>query len=533
MSTQRPDKLASWLAKNGIHNLAGIHANLTIPALIEAAVKRHEGMLARGGAFITRTGRFTGRAAQDKYVVRDGTTEALVDWTTNQPFDPANWSKLYTEVTAFLQGRELFLQDVYAGADPENRLPVRVITLQAWHSHFARNMFIMPPDDRLPDFEPAFTVIHVPIFQATPETDGTRSPTFVIMNFTERKVLIGGTSYAGEIKKSIFTVMNWLMPQRNVLSMHCSANIGRDGDTAIFFGLSGTGKTTLSADPHRALIGDDEHIWTDRGVANIEGGCYAKVIHLSKEAEPEIHATTRMFATILENVVMDPATRMIDLDDASLTENTRASYRLDRIPNYVPSGSGGHPRNIIFLTCDAFGVLPPISRLTADQAMYHFLSGYTAKVAGTELGVKEPSATFSACFGAPFMPLRPYDYAKLLGEKMARTGANAWLVNTGWTGGPYGEGKRMSIKHTRALLNAALSGQLRDAHFVRHPIFNVEMPTAVDGVPPEVLDPKQTWRDPSWYDEKARQVAQLFTKNFQKFGGQVPEKVQAAGPVAT
>jgi phosphoenolpyruvate carboxykinase (ATP) len=528
--TTRPDKVSSWLAKNGIHNLAGLYVNQTIPALIEQAVTRKEGMLARGGAFVTRTGRFTGRAAQDKYVVRDATTENNVDWSTNQPFDPAYWTKLYMEVTAFLQGRELFLQDVYCGADPANRMPVRVLTLQAWHSHFARNMFIMPPDSALPDFEPLYTVIHVPLFQASPETDGTRSPTFVVMNFAERKVLIGGTSYAGEIKKSVFTIMNYLAPQRGVLSMHCSANIGRDGDTAIFFGLSGTGKTTLSADPNRSLIGDDEHGWGDDGIFNLEGGCYAKVIRLSPEAEPEIYATTKMFGTLLENVVMDPSTRHIDLNDASLTENTRGSYRLDRIPNYVQSGHGGHPKNIIFLTADAFGVLPPLARLSPEQAMYHFLSGYTAKVAGTELGVKEPSATFSACFGAPFMPLRPSVYAKLLGEKMERSGATAWLVNTGWTGGPYGEGQRMSIKHTRTLLNAALSGQLKATQFVKHPVFGVEVPTAVQGVPSEILDPRKTWRDPARYDDRARHVARLFVENFKKFESTVSEKVRSAGP---
>jgi phosphoenolpyruvate carboxykinase (ATP) len=393
-------------------------------------------------------------------------------------------------------------------------------------------MFIEPAADEAARFQPEFTVIHVPDFVATPAVDQTRSGAFVVLNFAERKVLIGGTQYAGEVKKSVFTLMNYLMPRRGVLSMHCSANTGKAGDTAIFFGLSGTGKTTLSADPNRSLIGDDEHAWGDNGVFNIEGGCYAKVIRLSKDAEPEIYATTEMFGTILENVVIDPDTRALNLDSDKFTENTRGSYPLTYIPNFVPSGRGGQPSNIVFLTADAFGVMPPIARLTPAQAMYHFLSGYTARVAGTEMGVTEPKATFSQCFGAPFMPLPPFEYAKLLGERMAKTGAAAWLVNTGWTGGPYGEGQRMSIKHTRTLLNAALSGQLKGARFTAHPVFQFDVPAAVDGVPAEILDPRRTWRDGARYDERARHLAGLFQENFKRFTAQVPDNVRSAGPRA-
>ncbi|MBI2375401.1 MAG: phosphoenolpyruvate carboxykinase (ATP) [Deltaproteobacteria bacterium] len=528
------ERLSSWLKGIGLTNPGKINDNLLLPALVEEACARREGVMASGGAFVVRTGAFTGRAAQDKYVVKDATTEAHVDWSSNKPFPTNQWNQLYNRVLAYLQGREVFVQDVYAGADVKHRLPVRVMTTTAWHSHFVRNMFIVPDiherDKALASFAPDFSVLHVPEFKAAPELDGTRSPTFVVINFAERRVIIGGTGYAGEIKKSVFTIMNYLKPLEGTLTMHCSANVGRDGDTAIFFGLSGTGKTTLSADPNRRLVGDDEHGWSDDGVFNIEGGCYAKVINLSAENEPAIYATTKMFGTILENVAIDPTLRYLDLQDASITENTRASYRLSAIPNHVPSGTAGQPKNIVFLTCDAFGVLPPLSRLTPEQTMYHFLSGYTARVAGTEVGVKEPSATFSTCFGAPFMPLRPTEYARLLGKKMAQTGATAWLVNTGWTGGPYGEGQRMGIKHTRMVLDAALSGALRDTKFVTHPVFGVEVPAAVAGVPSDVLDPKKTWKDPTRYDEKARHLAKLFADNFKKYEATVDDAVKDAGP---
>jgi phosphoenolpyruvate carboxykinase (ATP) len=506
--------------------------NLPSAALFEEAVRRGEGVTAHEGPLVVRTGEHTGRAADDKFVVRDALTEDRVAWgKSHQPLAGEAFQALHHRVLAYLQGRELFVQDAFAGAEPSCRLPIRVITEHAWHALFARNMFLLPRGDeaRRPH-EPQFTVLHVPGFRAAPEIDRTRAEVFIILDFTRRLVLIGGTRYAGEIKKSIFTVMNYLLPERGILPMHCSANIGPGGDTALFFGLSGTGKTTLSADPERRLIGDDEHGWSEHGVFNIEGGCYAKVIRLSPEAEPEIYATTRRFGTILENVVIDPETRHIDLDSDAVTENTRASYPLSAIDNAAATGMGDTPRNLIFLACDAFGVLPPISRLTPEQAMYHFLSGYTAKVAGTEVGIKEPKATFSTCFGAPFMPLHPSVYARLLGERMKESGARAWLVNTGWSGGPYGVGERMKIVHTRAMVRAALSGALDGVASEVDPWFGLAVPAAVPGVPAQVLRPRQNWADPQAYDRQARQLAEMFHHNFVQYGDQVSPAVRAAGP---
>src|SRR5256885_2561665 len=418
-------------------------------------------------------------------------------------------------------GRDLFVQDTYVGADPRYQFPVRIITELAWHSLFARTMFIKKTDEAGANFKPEFTVINVPSFKADPARDGTRSPTFILMDFSQRLVLIGGTSYAGETKKSVFTILNYVLPQRGVLSMHCSANVGDEEDVAIFFGLSGTGKTTLSADPERRLIGDDEHGWSDDGVFNFEGGCYAKVIKLSREGEPEIYATTEMFGTVLENVDVNSETGVIDLNSHRVTENTRASYPIHYIPNHVPEGMAGHPKNIVFLTCDAFGVMPPIAKLTAEQAMYHFLSGYTAKVAGTERGVTEPKETFSACFGAPFLPLPPSVYAKLLGERIAKHTVQCWLVNTGWTGGPYGVGHRMDLKLTRAMVRAALAGKLDTVRTRREPVFGLQVPLHVPGVPDELLDPRTTWKDTAAYDAQAARLVALFKKNFEQFDGLV------------
>ncbi len=517
------------LENHGIRNIEVAHWNYPAPALLEEAVRRRDGHFAEGGAFVVRTGHHTGRSPNDKFTVDEPSSRDAIDWgAVNRPISQENFARIRDRMLNYLQGQELFVQDCYAGADARYRLPVRIITQTAWHSLFARNMFIQPRPEELADFTPQFTVIQAPRFHAVPETDGTRSEVFIIVNFAERLVLIGGTSYAGEIKKSIFSVLNHLLPEQGVLPMHCSANIGARGDVAVFFGLSGTGKTTLSADSSRALIGDDEHGWSPDGVFNFEGGCYAKVIKLSPEAEPEIYATTRRYGTILENVMMDIDSRGLDLDDGSLTENTRASYPLSSIPNVAPEGKGGHPENIIMLTADAFGVLPPISQLTPEQAMYHFLSGYTARVAGTEKGVKEPQATFSTCFGAPFMPRHPSVYARMLGEMMQRHGARCWLVNTGWSGGGYGVGARMKIGHTRAMVRAALSGELAKAGFEPDPYFGVLVPTTCPGVPDEVLRPKATWADPAAYDRAAREVARRFEANFGQFEAYVDDKVKQA-----
>jgi phosphoenolpyruvate carboxykinase (ATP) len=481
-----------------------------------------------------RTGQYTGRSPRDKFIVREPSSEQQVWWgDVNRPMDAQQFHVLRGRLLAYLQDRDIFVQDCFVGADPRFRVPIRVITETAWHSLFARNMFIQAKPDELARHVPQFTVIHVPDFHAIPEVDGTHSEVFIVVHFAEKVVLIGGTHYAGEIKKSIFSVMNFLLPQQNVLSMHSSANIGPNGDVAIFFGLSGTGKTTLSADASRTLIGDDEHGWSDRGVFNLEGGCYAKIIHLSSIAEPEIYETTRQFGTILENVGLESATGRLNLDDASLTENTRAAYPISHIANATREGMGSHPTHVIMLTADAFGVLPPIARLTPAQAMYHFLSGYTAKVAGTERGVTEPQATFSACFGAAFMSLSPSVYARLLGEKIAAHRVNAWLVNTGWSGGPYGVGHRMSIDHTRAMVRAALDGALNEVPTRPDPIFGLAVPTVCPNVPVDILDPRGTWSDAHAYDDRARQLAGLFAANFEAFAGGVSDDVRAAGPRVT
>jgi len=507
-----------------------IHANLTPPMLIEHALKRGEGSLTDHGAFTAVTSPHTGRSAKDKFLVEEPGLADRMWWEKNPRIQPAAFERLQEDVRAYLDAREVFVQDLFAGADPAYRLPVRFITPNAWHALFVRNMFIRALPAELAQFRPGFTVLHAPELQADPERHGTRTGTFVVINLIKRVVLIGGTRYAGEMKKSIFTALNYLLPGQRVLPMHCSANQGPAGDTAIFFGLSGTGKTTLSADPSRQLIGDDEHGWSDRGVFNFEGGCYAKVIRLRAESEPEIYAATQMFGTVLENVVLDPATRSVNFDADTITENTRACYPIDAIPNHLPSGAGGHPRNIVLLTADAFGVMPPIARLNAGQAMYHFLSGYTAKVAGTERGVTEPAATFSACFGAPFLPLHPGVYAGMLGERIAKHKAKVWLVNTGWTGGPYGVGSRMKLAYTRTMLRAALAGELDSVKFTRDPVFGFEVPTSISGVPSEILTPRNTWSDPQAYDAQARKLAAMFRENFEQYKSEVPSEVAAAGP---
>lgn len=521
------------LESHGIRNVNAMYWNLSTSLLYEEAIRRREGHIAHLGPLVVRTGNHTGRSPNDKFIVEEPSSASTVWWgKVNQPITPANFDTLYRRMLAYLQGKDLFVQDCYAGADPAYRLPIRVITEYAWHSLFAHNLFIHAKPEELAAHRPEFTVIDVPNFHAEPDIDGTRSEVFIVLNFERRLVLIGGTQYGGEIKKSIFTALNYLLPQQHVLSMHCSANIGSQGDVAIFFGLSGTGKTTLSADPSRTLIGDDEHGWSDRGVFNFEGGCYAKVIRLSREAEPEIYETTRRFGTLLENVSLDAASGRLDLDDDALTENTRAAYPIDYIPNAAPDGLGGHPTNIVMLTADVFGVLPPIARLTPEQAMYHFLSGYTAKVAGTERGVTEPQATFSTCFGAPFMVLPPTVYANLLGEKITKHYVNVWLVNTGWSGGPYGVGQRIKIGNTRAMIHAALNGTLSSIETRLDPIFGLAVPISCPDVPTEVLDPRTTWADSTAYDAQAHKLAEMFHKNFKNFEGQVSEQIRDAGPRA-
>jgi phosphoenolpyruvate carboxykinase (ATP) len=507
--------------------------NLSAGELYEHTIRRNEGQIAHLGPLVVNTGQHTGRSPNDKFIVREASSEKHVWWgKVNREISAENFERIYQKVLAHIAQREIYVQDCFAGAAPEYRVPIRVVAEYAWHSLFARHMFVRPDwTTQASNHVPEFTVINTPGLMADPATDGTTSGTFILMNFARKLILIGGTSYAGETKKSIFTLLNYLLPLRNTLSMHCSANIGKGGDTAIFFGLSGTGKTTLSADPERRLIGDDEHGWSDTGVFNFEGGCYAKVINLSPEAEPDIYACTRMFGTVLENVAMDQTTRRLDLDSNALTENTRAAYPLSYISNYEPSGQGGHPSNIIMLTADAFGVLPPIAKLTPEQAMYHFISGYTAKVAGTEKGLgKEPSATFSTCFGAPFMVHHPGVYAELLRERIAKHNATCWLVNTGWSGGPYGEGQRMKIAYTRAMVRAALDGSLNQVNTEADPIFGVHVPVSCPGVPTEVLKPRNTWRDAAAYDAKAKHLANLFQENFKQFEGGVSAAVKAAGP---
>jgi phosphoenolpyruvate carboxykinase (ATP) len=516
----------------GIVRSGRVHWNLSPAALYEQALARGEAQLAADGPLVARTGAHTGRSPNDKFVVKEAASEKHVHWgAVNKPIDEAKFDALHKDMMAYLQDKELFVLDAWGGTDPKYKMPIRVVNEFAWHNLFARNMFLPENDPaKRREHRPEYTVIDAPKFKADPAKHGTRTECFILVHFGRKMVLIGGTHYAGEIKKSIFSILNYTLPLQGVLSMHCSANIGAGGDTALFFGLSGTGKTTLSSDPNRQLIGDDEHGWSDTGVFNFEGGCYAKVIKLSQEAEPQIYETTKRFGTVLENVVIDPELRTLDLDDASLTENTRSSYPITFIDNAELSGLGGHPKNVVMLTADAYGVLPPIARLSAEGAMFHYLSGYTAKVAGTEKGVTEPKATFSTCFGAPFLPLNPNVYAKLLGEKIAKHQAKVWLVNTGWTGGPYGVGSRMKIAHTRAMITAALTGQLDNASYTNHPVFNLDVPKTVPGVPDAVLDARSTWPDAAKYDEQARKLAQMFADNFKTFEGDVDAKVKAAGP---
>lgn len=521
------------LENHGLHNLRVVYWNLPTEALYEEAVFRNEGKITRQGPFIVNTGKHTARAANDKLIVREPTTEEHIWWGQyNRPYSPDKFNVLYDRVQGYLQGRDVFVQDCYAGSDPNYRLPVRIITEFAWHSMFVRNMFLLPEtQEEYRRHVPEFTVIAVPTFNSFPQIDSTQSETVIALNFEQRLCIIGNSGYAGEIKKSIFTIMNYILPLEGVMTMHCSANTGDDGDVALFFGLSGTGKTTLSADPNRRLIGDDEHGWSDEGVFNFEGGCYAKVIALSPTAEPEIYATTRKFGTILENVVYDPVTRLIDLDDDEFTENTRASYPLEYIENALPNKRGGHPKNIILLTCDASGVMPPIARLTPDQALYHFISGYTAKVGGTEIGLgEEPEITFSTCFGGPFMVHHPAFYADLLKRKIMRYGVNCWLLNTGWVGGPYGVGKRISIRYTRAMLNAALNGDLLDVDYITDPIFGFQVPRTCPDVPDEVLNPASSWPSQEAYMKRYRGLASRFIDNFKKFADEAPPEVVAAGP---
>ncbi|WP_066479893.1 MULTISPECIES: phosphoenolpyruvate carboxykinase [unclassified Sphingomonas] len=509
-----------------------VHANLEAARLVEHAILRGEGQLARHGPLVVATGRHTGRSANDRFIVRDAQTDQTVWWgKSNRDMTPAHFAALKTDFLAAL-GRlnQLYVQDLFGGSQPEHRVRVRVITQLAWHSLFIRTMLVRPQPNELAGFAADYTIIDLPDFRADPARHGCRSETVIAVNFTERLILIGGTAYAGEMKKSVFGLLNYLLPEQGIMPMHCSANIGPDGDTAIFFGLSGTGKTTLSADASRTLIGDDEHGWSDTAVFNFEGGCYAKMIRLSADAEPEIFATTRRFGTVLENVVMDEVTRELDFDDNRLAENTRGAYPIDFIPNASARNMGPVPRNIVMLTADAFGVLPPIARLTPDQAMYHFLSGYTAKVAGTEIGVTEPEATFSTCFGAPFMPRHPSVYGNLLKQRIASGNVDCWLVNTGWTGGKYGVGNRMPIKVTRALLNAALDGSLNDAEFRTDPNFGFAVPVSVPGVDPAILDPRMTWTDPADYDATAARLVDLFNANFAPFADHVDAGVRAAAP---
>ncbi len=515
----------------GMRNLGTIHWNLSTPALYEEVVRNREGWISHLGPLVAHTGHHTGRSPNDKFIVKEPSSENKIAWgKVNRPMDPSKFEALHAKMCGYLQNRDIYVQDLFGGADPRYRLPVRFITAYAWHSLFVRNLLIQPHGSIRHSPEEVFTIIDAPRFHAYPGTDGTNSDVFIAINFERKLVLIGGTSYAGEMKKSVFTILNFLLPQKGVMPMHCSANVGKDGDTALFFGLSGTGKTTLSADPERSLIGDDEHGWSDEGVFNFEGGCYAKVIRLSREAEPDIYKTTRMFGTVLENVVINSRTREIDLDDVSLTENTRAGYPLSHIENIVPSGMAGHPKNIIMLTCDAFGVMPPVSKLTPAQAMYHFLSGYTAKVAGTERGVTEPQTTFSTCFGAPFMPMAPAVYANLLGKKIAEHNVTSWLVNTGWSGGSYGAGSRMKIAYTRAMVRAALSGSLSGVPTEQDTVFGLHSPKSCPDVPADVLNPRNTWKDKSAYDARARELAEKFKKNFEQFASGATPEVRNAGP---
>jgi len=523
---------AVGLSAQGIETRAKLHWNLVTAQLVEAALERNEGTLSADGPLVVETGAHTGRSAQDKFIVRDAETDATVWWgKSNKAMEPAHFTALKEDFFAALAAKdELFVQDLYGGSQPDHRVNVRVVTELAWHNLFIRTMLVRPEQSALKDFVADYTIVDLPSFRADPARHGCRSETVIAVNFTDKLILIGGTKYAGEMKKSVFGLLNYLLPPTGVMSMHCSANMGANGDTAVFFGLSGTGKTTLSADASRTLIGDDEHGWSDTAVFNFEGGCYAKMIRLSADAEPEIFATTKRFGTVLENVVMDPATRLLDLDDHTLAENSRGAYPIDFIPNASAENMGPVPRNIVMLTADAYGVLPPIAKLTPDQAMYHFLSGYTARVAGTEIGVTEPDATFSTCFGAPFMPRHPSVYGNLLKGRIAKGGVDCWLVNTGWTGGKYGVGNRMPIKATRALLNAALDGSLNDAEFRTDPNFGFQVPVSVPGVDSAILDPRTTWADKDAYDATAAKLVDLFVENFAQFAEHVDEGVRQAAP---
>jgi phosphoenolpyruvate carboxykinase (ATP) len=517
------------LEDQGINGLGAVHYNLIEPALIQEALKREEGTLGKGGAFLVETGKYTGRSPKDKHVVKTPSVADTIWWDNNAEMSSEGFDALYADMLAHMKGKEYFVQDLFGGADPAHRLDVRVITELAWHGLFIRHMLRRPERGELDSFTADFTIINCPSFKADPAKHDCRSDTVIALNFDRKLILIGGTEYAGENKKSVFTLLNYMLPEKGIMPMHCSANhaVGNPVDTAVFFGLSGTGKTTLSADPERVLIGDDEHGWSERGTFNFEGGCYAKTINLSAEAEPEIYATTEMFGTVIENMVFDPETLDLDFEDDSLTANMRCAYPLNYISNASETALGGHPKNIIMLTCDAFGVLPPISRLTPAQAMYHFLSGFTSKVAGTERGVTEPEPTFSTCFGAPFMPRRPEVYGKLLQEKIAKHGATCWLVNTGWTGGAYGTGSRMPIKATRALLTAALDGSLADATFRKDANFGFDVPVTVHGVDATLLDPRGTWEDSAAYDAQAQKLVEMFAENFAQYVPYIDEDVKA------
>ena len=520
------------LESQGIETRANLHWNLVTARLIQSAIARGEGKLSADGPLVVETGAHTGRSAQDKFIVRDAETESTVWWgKSNKAMSPEHFAVLKADFLSALRDKEdLFVQDLFGGSQPEHRVQVRVINELAWHNSFIRTMLVRPEESKLRGFVPDYTIIDLPSFRADPARHGCRSETVIAVNFTDKLILIGGTRYAGEMKKSVFSLLNYLLPPTGVMPMHCSANMGPDGDTAVFFGLSGTGKTTLSADASRTLIGDDEHGWSDTAVFNFEGGCYAKMIRLSADAEPEIFATTKRFGTILENVVMDPVTRQLDLDDASLAENSRGAYPIDFIPNASEKNMGPVPRNIVMLTADAYGILPPIAKLTPEQAMYHFLSGYTARVAGTEIGVTEPDATFSTCFGAPFMARHPSVYGNLLKSRIAKGGVDCWLVNTGWTGGKYGVGSRMPIKATRALLNAALDGSLKAAEFRTDPNFGFKVPVSVAGVDPTILDPRETWADKAAYDATAAKLVDQFVENFAQFADHVDEGVRQSAP---
>jgi phosphoenolpyruvate carboxykinase (ATP) len=511
--------------------LGKIHNNLSVPSLVEEIISRNEGLLSSTGALSVRTGKFTGRSPDDRYIVDDDVTHSSVNWgKVNHPISEENFDRIFRRMKKHIEDKEMFIFDGFVGADPDHRLPIRVINNRSWHNLFAKQLFIRPTAEDLKNYKPEFTLISCDDFAGIPEEEGLRTETFIIINLKKKQVLIGSTSYAGEIKKAMFSVMNFLLPRKGVFPMHCSANVGKNGDTALFFGLSGTGKTTLSADPERRLVGDDEHGWSNRGVFNFEGGCYAKCINLKKEKEPQIWNAIR-FGSVMENVMMQDSSREPDFDDGSLTENTRVAYPLDYIDGAIIPSIAGHPRVMVFLTADAFGVMPPIAKLTKEGAMYHFMSGYTSKLAGTERGITEPKETFSHCFGAPFMPLHAQEYAKLLGEKITRHGTRVYLINTGWTGGPYGIGKRMNLNYTRAMVTSSLNGNIDKVSVKHHGIFNLDMPTSCPGVPDEVLDPRNTWADKDKYDAAAKRLSHLFIKNFEKFGD-VPKEIVNAGPKA-